>query len=208
MLRFVSPAAVIAVSRVAQRAWQRPVTPINAEFGRDMAEINCSKQASPAVGSVPTERQPRQGVCCIKIKRLFLMRGKSRTWPALRWSSSRGRTWWVGTRAVTCSPCQKFKPSSPRWLKPWPVGIGSLWFTGRSSRLTSGMTLPPEVEKVTDAGIARTPDFSRTKTGLVLGAPSFRSPEPIAGHKVDGRSDQYSLGDAFSAADGRTTVSR
>ncbi len=51
-----------------------------------------------------------------------------------------------------------------------------------------------EVVKVTDFGTARITDSSRTKTGLVLGTPSFMSPEQIAGHKVDGRSDLYSLG--------------
>jgi eukaryotic-like serine/threonine-protein kinase len=48
--------------------------------------------------------------------------------------------------------------------------------------------------KVTDFGIARITDASRTKTGLVLGTPSFMSPEQLAGQPLDGRSDLYSLG--------------
>ncbi|MFM1980692.1 MAG: hypothetical protein RLZ68_1957 [Pseudomonadota bacterium] len=51
-----------------------------------------------------------------------------------------------------------------------------------------------DIVKVTDFGIARITDSSKTKTGLVLGTPSFMSPEQLAGKRVDGRSDLYSLG--------------
>jgi serine/threonine-protein kinase len=54
----------------------------------------------------------------------------------------------------------------------------------------------PETDelKITDFGIARLTDTSRTKTGIVLGTPSFMSPEQLEGRTLDGRSDQFALG--------------
>ena len=51
-----------------------------------------------------------------------------------------------------------------------------------------------DVVKLTDFGIAHIADATSTRTGLVLGTPSFMSPEQMAGDRVDGRSDLYALG--------------
>jgi serine/threonine-protein kinase len=48
--------------------------------------------------------------------------------------------------------------------------------------------------KLTDFGIARLTDSSRTKTGVILGTPSFMSPEQLSASGVTGQSDLYSLG--------------
>jgi len=47
--------------------------------------------------------------------------------------------------------------------------------------------------KITDFGIARLTDSNRTRTGIVLGTPSFMSPEQLQGRAVTGRSDLFSL---------------
>jgi CHASE2 domain-containing sensor protein len=60
----------------------------------------------------------------------------------------------------------------------------------------SNIMYDPEtgVVKITDFGIARITDSSKTRTGTVLGTPNYMSPEQCMGKKVDGRSDLFSLG--------------
>lgn len=57
--------------------------------------------------------------------------------------------------------------------------------------------LPREGVKVMDFGVARLADASRTRTGVILGTPTYMSPEQLSGQHVDGRTDLYSLGVAL-----------
>jgi serine/threonine-protein kinase len=51
-----------------------------------------------------------------------------------------------------------------------------------------------DVLKITDFGIARLSGLGTTRTGIVLGTPSFMSPEQLEGRTVTGHSDLFSLG--------------
>jgi serine/threonine-protein kinase len=51
-----------------------------------------------------------------------------------------------------------------------------------------------EAAKITDFGVARILDSKQTRTGTILGTPSYMSPEQVAGKKINGQSDQFSLG--------------
>ena len=48
--------------------------------------------------------------------------------------------------------------------------------------------------KITDFGIARLTNSSSTRSGIVLGTPSFMAPERLEGRLVTGRSDLFALG--------------
>jgi serine/threonine-protein kinase len=47
---------------------------------------------------------------------------------------------------------------------------------------------------LTDFGLARGPDAQATRSGVMLGSPTYMAPELLAGAAPDGRSDLYALG--------------
>jgi serine/threonine-protein kinase len=59
------------------------------------------------------------------------------------------------------------------------------------------MLLEDGTVKVTDFGIARIIKSSQTQTGVVMGTPSYMSPEQVVGRKIEGASDIFSLGATF-----------
>ena len=55
------------------------------------------------------------------------------------------------------------------------------------------MLLPDGTLRVTDFGIARIADSTLTIDGAMIGTPHYMSPEQFMGHRVDGRSDLFSV---------------
>ncbi|MFK8051732.1 MAG: protein kinase [Woeseiaceae bacterium] len=60
----------------------------------------------------------------------------------------------------------------------------------------ANLLLDPQTEsvKITDFGVAKLIDAERTQTGIILGTPSYMSPEQARGDAVTGSSDLFSLG--------------
>jgi serine/threonine-protein kinase len=56
------------------------------------------------------------------------------------------------------------------------------------------MLTPDGGVKVMDFGLAKKPSANLTQAGMLLGTPSYMSPEQIKGGALDGRSDLFSLG--------------
>jgi len=54
--------------------------------------------------------------------------------------------------------------------------------------------LPDGKLKIVDFGIARLADAGMTRTGIILGTPSYVSPEMLAGDRFDHRADQWAVG--------------
>ena len=51
-----------------------------------------------------------------------------------------------------------------------------------------------DIVKVADFGVARISDTSQTRTGILVGSPSYMAPEQFTHSKVDGKADLFSLG--------------
>jgi hypothetical protein len=56
------------------------------------------------------------------------------------------------------------------------------------------MLVQGDVLKITDFGLAKSPDANLTQDGVLIGTPNYMSPEQISGKPMDGRSDFFSLG--------------
>ena len=106
--------------------------------------------------------------------------GRSWCWPASDWDADSITTHFKIWQRITA-----------RSGTSWESGIG------RKMKVSTGggFTIDASGQvKVADFGIARMMSASETQTGVLLGTPSYMSPEQVQGRPVDARSDVFSFG--------------
>lgn len=75
--------------------------------------------------------------------------------------------------------------------------VHSLGFVHRDLKPANIHVKPDGQVKIMDFGLVRLSDSTMTATGMVMGSPSYMSPEQIRGEKADARSDVFALGAVF-----------
>ena len=130
--------------------------------------------------------------------------GEDKGWPTSPWNTSMAPIW-LFTRAGHLLPVRQLLSIMAQVAE----ALTYAHTQGSPSRRQPAnimVDLDKGVVKVMDFGVARVADAARTRTGVVLGTPTYMSPEQLSGQPVDGRSDLYSLGVAFPTADRQTAL--
>jgi serine/threonine-protein kinase len=77
------------------------------------------------------------------------------------------------------------------------AAVHALGFVHRDLKPANIHVTSRGVVKIMDFGLVRIEDSVMTATGMVMGSPSYMSPEQIKGLKADARADVFSLGSVF-----------
>lgn len=125
---------------------------------------------------------------------------------ALHAAGIQGDLAWLAMEPVPGSDLQRY--TAPTRLLPEPVvlNIGARMAAALAHAHRQGVVhrdikpanvlvdWPSRTVKLADFGVARADDGQQTGTGIVLGSPSYMSPELLAGAVPTARSDLYALG--------------